>query len=127
MSNSMDRYERWTLKDRIEFNRILIDECEVICQWTDQWGVCNEPVKGKDITSHLNHRHTIASESESYQCLWHGSDCSPKLMKKASLIRHFREQHLSVKWACLHCDQTFTRERTMMRHIRRSPGHPFPE
>ncbi|KAG9309915.1 hypothetical protein JVU11DRAFT_9947 [Chiua virens] len=113
MSNSTESYERFTSRDQIEFNKVLIDETEVKCQWEDEQGLCNEPVKEKDFSLHLYRRHGITSDSLLYRCLWQDSDC-PHESKKESLERHMTGKHVPVKWACLHCHQTFTRERAMM-------------
>ncbi|KAH0831060.1 hypothetical protein J3R83DRAFT_13583 [Lanmaoa asiatica] len=105
----------------LAFNKTIIDEIEVICQWVDYHGtLCNNPVKGKDVKAHLYHRHGITSDSQPYLCLWH--KCFSQPMRRSSLERHMKEHHVSVRWACPYCDHTFTRNVTMMSHIERSHG-----
>ena len=101
------------------FNRFLIDEKDVECQWIDH-GTCNEIVKGKDFKFHLHHRHGVTSEAQLYSCRWH--ECSSAAMRKSSLERHVKEQHVPVKWACPRCPITFTRESTLTEHYGRTHG-----
>ena len=109
-------------KDMIEFNRNIIETKDVVCEWVDNGIRCNDPLKGRDFKDHLYYKHGITSDSQFYQCRW--SECNPRPMRKSSLERHMKEQHVPVRWACPFCDQTFTRESTLLDHIRRTPGHP---
>ncbi|KAH0836486.1 hypothetical protein J3R83DRAFT_8120 [Lanmaoa asiatica] len=123
MNNPNGYNQDWSIQDMIEFMRNVIGEKEVICQWIDHHGtLCNNLVKGKDFKVHLHHRHGITSDLELYPCRWH--QCFSQPMRRASLERHMQEQHVPARWACLYCPQTFSRERTMMEHIERTPGHP---
>ena len=110
------------LKDRIAFNGFLRDETEVVCRWVENTTVCNDRVKGKDFTAHLQRRHRTTSDSRVYSCLWHECSASQPMMK-SSLERHVRERHFPVKWACPSCTKTFTRKTTLLRHFKRCPGH----
>ena len=111
----------WTIHDMLVFNRNLIDENVVVCQWVDNGTLCNDPIKGKDFKVHLHHKHGITSESRLYECRW--EVCSSRAMKKSTFERHMREVHNPVKWACPYCDHVFTREGTLLAHIERSHGH----
>lgn len=99
------------------------DEIEVICQWVNRGTVCNDTVKAKDLKAHLHLRHLIASASQTrmYSCLWH--KCRTKPMKKSSLVRHVKEQHIPMKWPCLMCEKAFTRKATLMEHLERCGGN----
>ena len=88
-----------SLKDMIAFNGSLRDETEVVCRWVENTTACNDRVKGKNFTTHLQCRHKTTSDSRVYSCLWHECSASQPMMK-SSLERHVKEQHFSVKWAC---------------------------
>ena len=108
-------------KDMIAFNGFLRDETEVVCQWIENTIICNDGVKGKDLTTHLQHRHGTTPDSQAYSCLWRKCSVS-KPMMKSSLERHVKEKHFPVKWTCPTCTRTFTRKTTLMGHFRQCPG-----
>ena len=105
----------------IEFNRSVI-EPHIVCEWVDNGTACNDLLIGMDFKDHLHHKQGITSDLHSYQCRW--PRCIPRSMKKSSLERYMKEQHVPVRWACPFCDQVFTRESTLLGHIRRTPRHP---
>lgn len=109
------------LKDMIGFNSILIDESEIVCRWAGPRSTCNERVQVKNIKIHLAHKHGVQSNLQLYRCSW--NECSmSKPMTRSSIARHVRERHSLVKPACPTCDETFTREYTLLEHFKSCPG-----
>ncbi|KAF8449285.1 hypothetical protein L210DRAFT_387141 [Boletus edulis BED1] len=104
----------------VEFNRNVIDETEVTCEWVNNGTLCNDRVKGRDFKGHLHDRHGVASDTQLYQCQW--LTCHSHPMWRSSLERHLMEQHFPARWACPYspCTGRFTRESTLQNHIQRT-------
>jgi len=104
------------------FNKNIFEEKEVACQWVDNGTLCNDLVKVKNFRNHLHDKHGVTPDLQ-YACQWYGC-CTSDPMRRASLERHMKEQHVSFRWLCPYCREPFTRESTLQTHIERSPtGH----
>ncbi|KAI9573883.1 hypothetical protein HD554DRAFT_565537 [Boletus coccyginus] len=107
----------------LDFNKNVFNEKEVICLCVDNGTLCNDLVKVKDLGDHLHDRHGVTSDLPLYACQWY--ECpSSHPMRRSSLARHMKEQHVPFRWLCPYCGDTFTRESSLLTHIERSPtGH----
>ncbi|KAN0088748.1 hypothetical protein V8E55_005805, partial [Tylopilus felleus] len=107
-------------KDLLAFNRNVLDETEVVCQWVHNGALCSEHIRARNFRIHLHGTHGVISDApnHTYLCRWDG--CPSNLqMRRTSLERHMKEQHVPFRWVCPSCTQIFSREYTLLAHMER--------
>ncbi|KAG1740836.1 uncharacterized protein EDB91DRAFT_1131712 [Suillus paluster] len=75
-------------------------------------------VEHRHVAKHLQQRHNVSTSATSEEthrisCGWDG--CSEQ-MKPGNLPRHVLSSHLEVRWICLLCSKSLSREDAFRRH-----------
>ncbi|KAJ8591054.1 hypothetical protein M405DRAFT_814950 [Rhizopogon salebrosus TDB-379] len=79
----------------------------------------------KHVSKHLQHRHGLntsatSEETQGISCLW--SNCFHSQMKPGNMARHVLSTHLGVRWNCLTCQKSYTRDDAFRRHTQEKPS-----